>query len=189
MTESSGLVFGDRREWRGWLEDNHSQEREAWVVIQKKRSTRKGLEYEEAVEEAICFGWIDSKMQSIDAKRFRQRFSPRKINSIWSKINRERAERLMERGMMAEAGYEAIEEAKGNGMWDSAYTSKEEPTTPRDLLEALKEDRVGCENWGKFSNSVKLMYVRWVESAKREETRARRIDEVVRRASENIKPS
>ena len=66
MTESLGLVLGDRREWRGWLEDNHSQEREAWVVIQKKRSTRKGLKYEEAVEEAICFGWIDSKMQSID---------------------------------------------------------------------------------------------------------------------------
>ena len=66
MTESLGLVLGDRREWRGWLEDNHSQEREAWVVIQKKRSTRKGLKYEKAVEEAICFGWIDSKMQSID---------------------------------------------------------------------------------------------------------------------------
>lgn len=189
MTESLGLVFGDRREWRGWLEDNHSQEKEAWVVIQKKRSTRKGLKYEEAVEEAICFGWIDSKMQRIDAQRFRQRFSPRKRNSIWSKINRERAERLIERGMMAEAGYQAIEEAKGNGMWNSAYTSKEEPATPRDLLEALKKDRVGYENWDKFSNSVKLMYVRWVESAKREETRARRIDEVVRRASEDIKPS
>ena len=189
MTESLGLVLEDRREWRGWLEDNHSKEREAWVVIQKKRSTRKGLKYEEAVEEAICFGWIDSKMQSIDAERFRQRFSPRKRNSIWSKINRERAERLMERGLMAEAGYEAIEEAKGNGMWDSAYTSKKEPVTPRDLLEALKEDRVGYENWDKFSNSVKLMYVRWVENARKEETRARRIDEVVRRAVENIKPS
>lgn len=188
MAESLGLALGDRGEWRGWLEDNHSQEREAWVVIQKKRSTRKGLKYEEAVEEAICFGWIDSKMQSIDAERFRQRFSPRKRNSIWSKINRERAERLMGRGMMAEAGYRAIEEAKGNGMWDSAYTSKEEPATPQDLLEALKKDRVGYENWDKFSNSVKLMYVRWVESAKREETRARRIDEVARRASENIKP-
>lgn len=66
MTESLGLVLGDRREWRGWLEDNHPQEKEVWVVIQKKRSTRKGLKYEEAVEEAICFGWIDSKMQSID---------------------------------------------------------------------------------------------------------------------------
>jgi uncharacterized protein YdeI (YjbR/CyaY-like superfamily) len=189
MTESISLEFGNRKEWRIWLEENHSRENEAWVVIQKKRSTRKGLRYEEAVDEATCFGWIDSKMQSIDAERFRQRFSPRRRNSIWSRINRVRAEKLIDEGMMREAGFEAIEEAKRNGMWDSAYTSKEEPVTPRDLLEVLKKDRVGYENWENFSNSVKLMYVRWVESAKREETRARRIIEVVRRAAENIKPS
>ena len=84
--------FLDRNKWRKWLEENHSSQKEIWVVIHKKVSGKKGLKYEEAVEEAICFGWIDGKMQSVDDIRFRQRFSPRKRNSLWSKNNKERAE-------------------------------------------------------------------------------------------------
>jgi uncharacterized protein YdeI (YjbR/CyaY-like superfamily) len=189
MAEPLDLEVGDRRGWRRWLEDNHTYETEAWVVIQKKRSNKKGLKYDEAVDEAICFGWIDSKMQRIDDERFRQRFSPRKRNSLWSKINRERAEKMIELGLMIGAGFEAIEEAKRNGQWDSAYTSKVTPIIPENLVEALQENNVSRENFDRFSNSVKLQYVHWIESAKREETRARRIAEVVKRAEQNIKPS
>ena len=189
MTDPPGLEFGCREEWREWLEENHSSEKEAWVVIQKKGSTRKGLSYEEAVDEAICFGWIDSVMRRIDDERFRQRFSPRRRRSIWSRINRERAETMIEAGLMMEAGFEAIEEAKRNGMWDSAYSSKEAPVIPEDLAQALREEASSWENFEKFPNYVKFMYVHWVESAKREETRARRIAEVVQRAADNIRPS
>ncbi len=127
-------------------------------------------------------------MQSIDSDRFRQRFSTRRRNSPWSKLNRGRAERMMEAGLMTEAGYAEVEKAKSNGMWESAYTSRVAPEVPEDLIEALREDEEAWSNWEAFSNSVKLMYTRWVLDAKREETRARRISKVVERSAQNIRP-
>jgi uncharacterized protein YdeI (YjbR/CyaY-like superfamily) len=188
MSGSEVLEFGDRAEWRKWLEENHSAEDSAWVIIYKKGSKETGLRYREAVDEAVCFGWIDGGMRSLDGERFRLRFSHRRRGSVWSLLNRERAERLIEAGLMEEAGLRAVEEAKGNGMWDAAYTSRVEPEVPHDLLEALKENEEAWENFEAFSNSAKLIYVRWVEGAKREGTRARRISEVVRRAARNIRP-
>jgi len=187
--DSPDLEFKDRAQWRNWLHGNHAGETEAWVIIYKKGSRMEGLRYHEAVEEVLCYGWIDSKMQSIDGDRFRQRFSPRRRDSPWSKANRETAERLVEAGLMTEAGYEAIEEAKRNGRWDRAYTSKVAPDIPEDLMTALRGDPAALRNFRAFSNSVKLNYVYWVESAKREETRARRISEVVSRAVRDIKPT
>jgi len=176
------LEFKDRALWRSWLHENHSGETEAWVVIYKKGSRLEGLRYPDAVEEALCYGWIDSKMQSVDGDRFRQRFSPRRRDSPWSKANRETSEGLIEAGLMTEAGHEAFEEAKRNGRWNRAYTSKVAPDVPEDLITALRGDPAAIMNFEGFSNSVKLMYVYWVESAKRESTRARRITAVVRRA-------
>lgn len=188
MSGSEGLEFRDRAGWRRWLEENHSEEDAAWVVIQKKGSERKGLRYDEAVDEAVCFGWIDGGMRRMDGDRFRLWFSPRRRGSVWSLLNRERAERLMDAGLMEEAGLRAVEEARENGMWDAAYTSRVEPEVPEDLMEALREDGEAWRNFEGFSNSAKLIYVHWVESAKRKGTRARRISEVVRRAARNIKP-
>ncbi len=188
MSGSDGLDFGGRAGWRRWLEENHSVADGAWVIIHKKGSREKGLRYGEAVDEAVCFGWIDGGMNSVDDERFRLWFSPRRRGSFWSLLNRERAERLMGAGLMAEAGLRAVEDAKESGMWDAAYTSRVEPEIPDDLLEALKEDQDAWGNFEGFSNSAKLMYVRWVEGAKREGTRARRISEVVRRAARNIRP-
>jgi uncharacterized protein YdeI (YjbR/CyaY-like superfamily) len=188
MSGSEGLEFRDRVEWRRWLEENHSTEDGAWVIIQKKGSKREGLRHGEAVDEAVCFGWIDGGMRSLDWERFRLWFSPRRRGSIWSLLNRERAERLIEAGLMAEAGLRAVEDAKESGMWDAAYTSRVEPKVPEDLKEALKKDQEAWKNFEGFSNSAKLMYVHWVESAKQEGTRMKRISEVVRRAAENIKP-
>jgi len=188
MSGSEGLEFMDRAGWRRWLEENHSAEDGVWVIIQKKGSNREGLRYEETVDEAVCYGWIDGGMRNLDGERFRLWFSPRRKGSVWSLLNRERAVRLMEAGLMAEAGLRAVEDAKESGMWDAAYTSRVEPEVPEDLMEALMEDGEALRNFEGFSNSAKLMYVHWVESAKREGTRARRITEVVRRAARNIKP-
>jgi uncharacterized protein YdeI (YjbR/CyaY-like superfamily) len=188
MSRSEELEFRDRAGWRRWLEENHSVEDGAWVIIQKKGSKEEGLRYEEAVDEAVCFGWIDGGMRSLGGERFRLWFSPRRRGSVWSLLNRGRAERLIEAGLMAEAGLRAVEDAKETGLWEAAYTSRVEPEVPDDLLEALMENGEAWRNFEGFSNSAKLIYVHWVESAKREETRARRISEVVRRAARNIKP-
>ena len=189
MPEAVSLEFKDREEWRRWLEENHVAESEAWITIRKAHSPRPGVTYEEALDEAMCFGWIDGKMRRLDENSFTLRFSPRRRNSVWSLSNVERAERLMETGRMVEAGYGAVEEAKRNGRWDSAYTSRVSPQVPRDLEEAMKANGEAWVNFQRFSNSVKLMYVFWVEEAKKEETRTGRIMEVVARAAKNIKPT
>ena len=189
MSQSIDREFLDRKEWRGWLQENHSSEKEVWVIIHKKESGRKGLKYLAAVEEAICFGWIDSKIQSIDAQRFRQRFSPRKKNSIWSKNNKETAEKMIQAGKMTQAGFETIKEAKRNGKWETAYSSRMVPKIPRDLEKALKENKLAWKNFKEFSNSTKFQYIYWVDSAKKDETRRKRVVDVVEKAAKNIKPS
>jgi len=189
MTEPVGKEFLTREEWRKWLEKNHSSQKEVWVIIYKKNAERKGLKYPEAVEEAICYGWIDSKMQSIDANRFRQRFSPRKKNSIWSQKNKKTAEKMLKEGKMAPAGFEAIKEAKSNGKWAAAYSSKTAPVIPKDLAEALRENERVWRNFEEFPNSTKIQYVYWVNSAKKDETRQKRIKAVVEKARQKIKPS
>ena len=189
MSKSIDQEFLHRKEWRKWLEENHSSEKEIWVIIHKKKSGKKGLKYHEAVEEAICFGWIDSKMQSIDAERFRQRFSPRRKNSIWSKSNKEKAEKMIQAGKMTQAGFETINEAKQNGKWATAYSSKMPLAVPKDLAKALKENELAWKNFEKFSNSTKLQYIYWVNSAKKDETRRKRIIAVVKKASQKIKLS
>lgn len=189
MSDNVSLAFKDREGWRRWLEENHVREKEAWVIIQKARSPYPGVTYEETLDEAMCFGWIDGKMRSLDENSFMLRFSPRRRNSVWSLSNVKRAKWLMETGRMFEAGYGAVEEAKRNGRWDSAYTSRVSPQVPCDLEEAMKANGEAWVNFQRFSNSVKLMYVYWVEEAKKEETRIRRIMEVVSKAAKNIKPA
>lgn len=189
MPLSIDQEFKDQNEWHIWLEENHSSEKEVWVIIQKKNSGRKGLNYQEAVEEAICYGCIDSKMQTIDSQRFRQRFSPRRKNNIWSKMNKETAEKMIRTGKMSEAGLKTIKIAKENGKWDIAYSSQLASTIPSDLTESLKKNELAWRNFHKFSNSTRLQYIYWVTSAKKDETRRKRIVEVVKKAIKNIRPS
>lgn len=187
MSESTDREFRGRKEWRRWLEENHSSEKEVWTIINKKKSRKVGLKYPEAIEEAICFGWIDSKMQTIDDFRFRLRFSLRKKNSIWSKINRDLAETMIRTGKMKKAGFEKVVEARRNGKWDSAYSSKVPLKIPKDLMKALKENVLIWNNFNEFSNSTKLRYVYWIESAKKDDTRRKRIVDVVKKAKQKYK--
>ena len=183
MANSIDLNFLDRQDWRKWLENNYKSEKEAWLIIQKKNSPKNGLNYQEAVEEAICFGWIDSKMQSIDKTTFRQRFSPRRKSSIWSKKNKERAEKMIKEKKMKESGFLTIKIAKQDGKWNAAYSSDMVLTIPKDLEKALKQNKATWTKFNDFSNSFKLQLVFWVNTAKRDVTRQKRINEVVKRAS------
>ena len=135
--DSNSLYFTNSHEWREWLSQNHNDKIEAWLVIQKKRSNRTGIRYDEALDEALCFGWIDGKMYSVDDEQFILRFSPRKARSIWSKRNRVKAEMLIEQGRMTDAGIAKIEEARENRHWDTAYSSLIVEDIPADLEDAL----------------------------------------------------
>jgi uncharacterized protein YdeI (YjbR/CyaY-like superfamily) len=142
--------------------------------------------YIEAVEEALCFGWIDSKTITLDATRFRQIFTPRKPRGTWAKSNKERAARLIEQGLMTPAGLAAIELAVANGTW-TASDASDEQSEPDDFASALAAHPAAERHWRGFSASVRKGILYWIASAKRAETRARRIARTVELAEENIR--
>jgi uncharacterized protein YdeI (YjbR/CyaY-like superfamily) len=188
MEINTAIDLKDNQEWRKWLKHNHDQATEVWLVIFKKHSEQSGLRYDEALEEALCFGWIDGKMKSIDRYKFFLRFSPRKSKSLWSQRNKDKAEKLIAQGRMATAGLVRIETAKKNGTWEEAYTNKKKDEIPTDLEAVLLENPTAWLNFQQFANSYRNMYIGWVISAKTESTRKRRIEEVVKRSVSNKKP-
>ena len=181
------LYFKNRKEWRKWLKDNHRKEKEIWLVYYKKHTGKPSVSHEEAVEEALCFGWIDSRVNSIDKERFKQKYTPRKENSVWSLINKRAAEKMIREGKMTKAGLEKIKEAKENGKWSDAYTSKIGDPLPAYLKKALMKNKIAWQNFKNFANSYRNMYIGWVTGAKTKETREKRIREVVKRAEQNKK--
>jgi uncharacterized protein YdeI (YjbR/CyaY-like superfamily) len=188
MELNNALSFKNRDEWRRWLEKNNGKEKEVWLIHHKKHVGKIGIQLEEAVEEALCFGWIDGKLRKVDKERFILRYSPRKADSVWSKLNRERAERLTKAGKMTATGLSTIEEAKKSGSWNQAYTSLKRDRIPADLRKALKKDKRALDNFQRFANSHRNMYIHWVKSAKTNKTRRERIEKVVKQASQNKKP-
>jgi uncharacterized protein YdeI (YjbR/CyaY-like superfamily) len=188
MNVNAVLNFKSAHEWRQWLESNHDKEKEAYLILNKKGSKLAGLCYEEALEEALSFGWIDGKLKSVDADTFMLRFSPRKARSMWSRKNKDKAEELIARGMMTEAGLARIEEAKKNGSWDAAYTNKIKDEIPTELEKALKQNLIAWTNFKNLANTYQNMYIGWINSAKTAATREKRIAEVVKRSALNQKP-
>ena len=184
----NALLFKNRNEWRSWLEKNYSIFNEIWLIHYKKSSRKKNLNHFDAVEEALCFGWIDSKLKKIDEERFILRYSPRKSKSVWSKINKENAEKMISLGKMTKAGFDKIEEAKKQGFWDTAYTNLVKERLPSDLKNALIVNNKAWNNFQNFANSYRNMYIGWVKNAKTEVTRKKRISEVVKRSLYNKKP-
>jgi len=177
----------NRKEWREWLEKNHATSRGVWLIYYKQNSGKPRVAYEDAVEEALCFGWIDSRASTIDEERSMQFFSPRRPRSPWSRPNKQRVERLTEQGLMAPAGIAAIDRAKQNGSW-SSLDAVEDLIVPPDLKEALGANPAAMRNFQAFSNSARKQILWWIESAKRPETRARRIEQAVSSAEENKNP-
>lgn len=158
-----------------------------WLIHYKKSSSRNSISHIDAVEEALCFGWIDSKLIKIDKDRFVLKYSPRKSKSVWSKINKEKAEELTTLGKMTQSGLDKIEEAKTHGLWDSTYTNKVKERIPLDLKQALIINNKAWYNFQHFANSYRNMYILWVNGAKTQETREKRISEVVKRSEVNKK--
>ncbi len=174
----------DRATWRAWLEANHANADGAWLVTWRPSSGRGSLDYEAAVEEALCFGWIDSTAHRLDDDRGEQYFAPRKTRSPWAATNKARVERLIREGRMAPAGVAAIELAKANGSWE-VLDSVERLEVPADLAEALGARPPADVNFSAFPPSARKMQLAWVALAMRPETRAARIAQVTEAAARN----
>jgi uncharacterized protein YdeI (YjbR/CyaY-like superfamily) len=175
-----------RAEWRIWLENNHQSERSVWLIIYKKASNIPSVYYPEAVDEALCFGWIDSTPKKRDDLSYYQFFAKRNPKSNWSKVNKLKVEKLIAENLMTAAGSIAIEIAKQTGTW-TALDEVENITIPNDLQMALDNNPTALTYWDSFSRSAKRGILEWILNAKKPETRQKRIDETVRLASENIK--
>jgi uncharacterized protein YdeI (YjbR/CyaY-like superfamily) len=172
-----------REEWRTWLEANHTRQEGAWLVTYKKATGKPRVEYDEAVEEALCFGWVDSKPNKLDDERSLLWFAPRKGGTGWSKPNKERVERMLAAGKMAPAGLAKVEAAQADGTW-TLLDEVETLTIPPDLASALASLPPAAENFAAFPRSVKRGILEWILQAKRPETRAARVAETARLAAE-----
>ena len=188
MEITETLYVKNRKEWRDWLQSNFGSKKEIWLIYYKKHTGKLRIPYADAVEEAICFGWIDSTVKRVDEGIYVQKFTPRKLRSLWSVLNKGRAEEMIQTGLMTAAGLEKIEEAKKNGRWEEAYTSNRKAEAPKGLITALLADQEANRNFNNFAVSYQNMYINWINDAKKDETRQRRIKEVVRRSSKNQKP-
>ena len=175
-----------QKDWRKWLEKNHQSEKSVWLIIYKKDSGKPSVYYPEAVDEAICFGWIDSKPNKRDNESYYQFFAKRNPKSNWSKVNKEKVARLLKEKLIASAGLEAIETAKKNGTW-TALDELEALTIPEDLQKLFSKNKIAAKNWDGFPRSSKRGILEWILNAKRPETRQKRIDETVKLAEKNIK--
>ncbi len=176
----------NRGEWRDWLAENHAKSEGIWFVYFKKQTGKPRVSYDEAVEEALCFGWIDSLPRKFDDERSKLLFTPRKPKSIWSKPNKERVEKLIENGLMTEIGLAKIEAAKKDGSWN-ALNASDNLEIPKDLAKAFEANKIAAQNFAVFSDAVKRNILFWVGSAKRDATRAARIEKTVAMAAKNKK--
>jgi uncharacterized protein YdeI (YjbR/CyaY-like superfamily) len=175
-----------RAEWRTWLEQNHTRTEGIWLISYKKGSGRADFSYDEVVEEALCFGWIDSKANKLDDERSMLWLAPRRPRTGWAKSNKERVERLIASGQMAPAGLAKIEAAKLDGSWN-ALDEVEALKVPPDMEQALAGYNSAAQYFDAFPRSVKRSILEWIAAAKTPETRARRIEETARLAQENIR--
>ncbi len=180
--------FKDRNEWRDWLSENHQSADGIWLVYYKVKAKTPSVRYAEAVEEALCFGWIDSQVKGIDDETYMQRYTPRRKGSTWSAVNKRRVDRMMEASKMTPAGLEKIERAKEDGSWEILSDIDGEMVVPDDLKEALSANPKARQNFENFSLWNKRRYLYWLKSAKRQATREKRLREIVRRTEQNIKP-
>ena len=188
MSEITETFFApDREAWRDWLAEHHGTAHEIWLVMLKKHVARPSVTLSEAVEEALCFGWIDGQLRRIDGESHALRFTPRGRRSIWAQSNKDRVERLIREGKMTPAGLAAVEAAKASGEWEAASAREDDQAVPEDLGRALREADVE-EAFTSMPPSHRKQYLYWVNEAKRDETRQRRIAETVRRVREGRPP-
>jgi uncharacterized protein YdeI (YjbR/CyaY-like superfamily) len=173
--------------WRSWLLEHHRSRQSIWLIYFKKQTNQPTLSWSDAVDEALCFGWIDSTKVSIDADSFRQFFCPRKARSNWSKVNKNKVEQLIATGRMTQAGLDSIAIAKQNGSW-SLLDAAEELTIPNDLEAAFLHWPGAKDFFLTLSKSARKSLLQWLLLAKRAETREKRIAELAELAAQQLKP-
>jgi len=180
------LYFKSDDEWRDWLLENHSTSSGIYLILYRVNSEMPSMRWEEAVRVALCFGWIDSTSKCIDEEKRQQLFTPRKSKSAWSKLNKTHIEDLINKRLMHESGLKRIEAAKKDKSW-TALDEVENLKIPEDLLKAFRSNSVAYSNYENFSPSYRKSYLYWLNSAKRTETRKKRIEEIIRLCSANVK--
>jgi uncharacterized protein YdeI (YjbR/CyaY-like superfamily) len=186
MPEPEIVAPRDRAAWRRWLAANHRRPNGVWLLIRKKGSDAVGISYEEAAEEALCFGWIDGKANRHDDDHYKVWLSPRKPNSMWSAVNKRRVADLTARGLIEPPGQAAIDLAKANGTWDT-LNSSDALELPDDLDAALDANPPARKHWDAFPPSVRKNILAWIGSAKRDETRAVRVTRTAQLAADNVR--
>jgi len=188
VTDDYGRVQpATRTVWRQWLATNHGEAPGVWVVLWKKGSGHVGPSYEDVVEECLCVGWIDSRRIGVDDDRSALLCTPRKARSPWADSNKERVRRLIDEHLMRPAGLAAIETAKRNGAW-GAEARVDASAVPDDLARALAKNATAQKHWDAFPPSVRKWFIGWVTSAKRPDTRMRRIEGTVKQSKQNERP-
>ena len=171
--------FASRKQWSDWLARQHNKSTGVWLKLAKKDSGKKSVTYEEALDIALCYGWIDGQKKGFDDKYWLQKFTPRGPKSIWSKINTEKAERLIASGEMKPAGLKAIEAAKEDGRWDAAYASQKNITVPEDFQAALDQNTKARAAFALLKSAERYSFLFRIHHAKKPETRARHIQKFV----------
>jgi len=181
------LYAADRGQWRGWLRDNCETADEVWLVIQHLGGATASVRHDDAVKEALCFGWIDSRARKHDGQSWCLRFTPRNPRSAWSNVNRELVDRLTAQGLMTPHGQAAVDLAKRTGTW-SMLADAQHGVVPDDLRQQLAADEAATDHFDAFSPSTKRAILEWIARAKRAETRQRRIARTVECARQNVRP-
>jgi len=179
--------FKNRNTWRNWLEKNHSTEDEIWVVYYKKHTGKSTVIYNEAVEEALCYGWIDSTVKRIDEEQYCQKFTPRNDKSVWSDTNKERVKKLINNKQMTKDGLKKINIAKENGMWDKEYLVNKDNPMPEELKLELNKNKQANQNFNKLAPSHKKHLINWITLAKKVETKINRSKKAVNMLEKNQK--
>ena len=173
------LYVANREQWREWLSENHATESGVWLIFYKKGTSKPSISYEAAVEEALCFGWIDSIIKKIDAVKYARKFTPRSDKSRWSQLNKKRANKMIKEGRMTKIGLAKIETAKKTGLWDKDDRPQISLDIPPEFAKALARNKKAKENFDKLAPTYRKHYIGWIAVAKRQETKKRRIEESI----------
>lgn len=184
MEDINKIYCKDRKEWRSWLQKYHGSDKGVWLIYYKKHTGKSSIAYNDAVEEAICYGWIDGQIKKIDDERYMQRYTPRTSKSLWSVINIERAKKMILQGSMTAAGLKIYQDGVKN---KERVPSSKDFSVPRDLKTALTKNVSARSHFQNFAPSAKLAYVYWVNTAKTKETRQKRINKTVGLIAQNKK--
>jgi uncharacterized protein YdeI (YjbR/CyaY-like superfamily) len=187
---SEELYVPNRDGWRAWLKENHDVKKEVWLIYYKKHAGKPSISYDDSVEEALCFGWVDSIIRRLDDEKFARKFTPRRGKSRWSEANRKRVEKMIREGKMTETGLIRIKEARARGEWlnsNASARNRNELVIPSCLRDALATNKRALDNFNKLAVSYRRNFVLWIDSAKMEKTRKKRVAEAMKLLEQNQK--